>query len=341
MILYLVDIQQLPALPSAGNSTGKPVAYITASAPYEVNKPINFSGAMSYAVPGAKIISYKWDFGDGITGTGPTIIHNYTSATEYTVTLTVTDDLGQNDIKSLSVDVKSSFNFLTDPLYSYVGSTFVALGPTSGIGWLAGLIAKKVGNKNKEKNPPTKDGGTDQTIILQTEVNKMKISKRKVLTVTSAGLVSFALILGTVLGIKVAPNYFVLLIAIIAIVLSLFIAFVVSGLNKERYVKNRIVPLREKFEEEIKDIQRDVNSKENKEKISKLTEYVQDTTSVMNIVMDNMKQVSDGYISLSASRFISPDDIKQTLTLISRANIFLHSSNPFIFGILMSTKKRS
>jgi hypothetical protein len=40
-------------------------------------------------------------------------------------------------------------------------------------------------------------------------------------------------------------------------------------------------------------------------------------------------------MSLSASRFILPEDMKQTLTLISIANIFSHNSNPFIYGMLM------
>src|SRR5215813_4298559 len=51
--------------------------------------------------------------------------------------------------------------------------------------------------------------------------------------------------------------------------------------------------------------------------------------------------VSDGCISLSPSRFISREDMKQILTLISITKIFSYSSNPFIYGILMSTKRRS
>jgi drug/metabolite transporter superfamily protein YnfA len=43
-----------------------------------------------------------------------------------------------------------------------------------------------------------------------------------------------------------------------------------------------------------------------------------------------------GYISLSASRFISPVDMKQILTLISITKIFSHNSNPFICGILIA-----
>jgi hypothetical protein len=42
---------------------------------------------------------------------------------------------------------------------------------------------------------------------------------------------------------------------------------------------------------------------------------------------------SDGYISLSPSRFISTEDMKQILTLRSITNIFSHSSNPFICGV--------
>src|SRR5215469_820275 len=44
-----------------------------------------------------------------------------------------------------------------------------------------------------------------------------------------------------------------------------------------------------------------------------------------------------GYISLSASQFTSPEDIKETLTIISIVNIFSHSSKPFRRGITSTT----
>ncbi|MCA0295768.1 MAG: PKD domain-containing protein [Actinobacteria bacterium] len=42
--------------------------------------------------PDGTIATYAWNFGDGATGTGLTAQHSYTTAGNYTVTLTVTDD---------------------------------------------------------------------------------------------------------------------------------------------------------------------------------------------------------------------------------------------------------
>lgn len=44
--------------------------------------------------PDGTVASYAWDFGDGTTGTGSTPSHTYAAAGDYTVALTVTDNLG-------------------------------------------------------------------------------------------------------------------------------------------------------------------------------------------------------------------------------------------------------
>ena len=55
-----------------------------------------FNASGSTAATGRTIRSYDWDFGDGaVHGAGVTTTHLYTAANVYTVTLTVTDDLGQ------------------------------------------------------------------------------------------------------------------------------------------------------------------------------------------------------------------------------------------------------
>jgi PKD repeat protein len=55
--------------------------------------------------PDGTIVSYEWDFGDGVTGTGVTTGHTYAAADTYTVTLTVTDDDGATDTDSQQVTV--------------------------------------------------------------------------------------------------------------------------------------------------------------------------------------------------------------------------------------------
>jgi PKD repeat protein len=63
-----------------------------------INETVTFDASGSTPNGGA-IVSYIWDFGDGnITSASvPTITHVYTSAGDFNVTLTVTDDEGFSD----------------------------------------------------------------------------------------------------------------------------------------------------------------------------------------------------------------------------------------------------
>ncbi|MBN2372940.1 S8 family serine peptidase [bacterium] len=65
---------------------------------------VSFDGSGSLDIDGT-IISYEWDFGDGSTGSGITTSHAYSSAEEYIVTLTVTDDCGSTGTDTLTVTV--------------------------------------------------------------------------------------------------------------------------------------------------------------------------------------------------------------------------------------------
>ena len=51
------------------------------------------------------IASYAWNFGDGSSGNGVTVSRNYAAAGSYTVTLTVTDTVGQTNARSQAVTV--------------------------------------------------------------------------------------------------------------------------------------------------------------------------------------------------------------------------------------------
>jgi hypothetical protein len=76
-----------------GRVAGLPVA--NPGGPYQVSTgaPIQFDGTGSYD-PDGTIVSYAWNFGDGATGTGSTPVHAYANVGRYTVTLTVTDNDG-------------------------------------------------------------------------------------------------------------------------------------------------------------------------------------------------------------------------------------------------------
>jgi parallel beta-helix repeat protein len=81
----------------------KPIANFTIQNDSEIGV-VTFDGSLSYDLEG-EIVTYKWDFGDGITGYGKYGWHQYCSMGIYYVTLTVSDNHGLQDNLTKSVDV--------------------------------------------------------------------------------------------------------------------------------------------------------------------------------------------------------------------------------------------
>ena len=83
----------------------KPVAKFTAN-PTNGIAPmlVNFNASESFDEDG-RIVSYKWTFGDGTTGTGKTVSHTYTKGGDLSVWLTVTDNDGWQDSASKGITV--------------------------------------------------------------------------------------------------------------------------------------------------------------------------------------------------------------------------------------------
>jgi PKD repeat protein len=70
-----------------------PMAVITVYLRDKTGLIFGFEGRSS-SDPDGEVVSYEWNFGDGNTGTGVEILHTYAEKITYTVTLTVTDNLG-------------------------------------------------------------------------------------------------------------------------------------------------------------------------------------------------------------------------------------------------------
>lgn len=85
-----------------------PIARITASVLSGASPlVVSFDGGDSSDTDGT-IVSYKWDFGDGETGTGEAVQHTFialTATTIYTVTLMVVDDAGTRSETTQSIEV--------------------------------------------------------------------------------------------------------------------------------------------------------------------------------------------------------------------------------------------
>ena len=75
--------------------------------PARANVAINFNGSGSTAAPGRTIVSYRWEYGDGSPiESGALVAHAFSAAGVYTVTLTVTDDVGRTHTTNRTVTVQ-------------------------------------------------------------------------------------------------------------------------------------------------------------------------------------------------------------------------------------------
>ncbi len=89
-----------------GGSTGNVGPAANANGPYveDAGVAITLSSSGSFDNDGS-IVSYEWDFGDGNTSTRTNPTHTYTSAGNYIVSLTVTDDDGATGTDSTSATI--------------------------------------------------------------------------------------------------------------------------------------------------------------------------------------------------------------------------------------------
>jgi heat shock protein HslJ len=80
-----------------------PQARINMPAEANVNQIVTFDGTSSSGE--VAIIDWRWDFGDGWTGSGQVVDHVYISPGTYDVALVVTDERGGNDTEAKSITI--------------------------------------------------------------------------------------------------------------------------------------------------------------------------------------------------------------------------------------------
>jgi PKD repeat protein len=99
-----VDLQIVPPGERPGPN-GTPVAtFVFSPSQPRAHDTVLFDASASNDSDGT-IVSYAWAFGDGGSGTGKTVNHQFELAGNYSVTLTVTDDRGKSASKTLEVQV--------------------------------------------------------------------------------------------------------------------------------------------------------------------------------------------------------------------------------------------
>lgn len=105
---YVIDDNNRDTYPSVipfGDVSHIISAHLTAHA--GADKTANVGSTVFFDASGSSgnIASYKWDFGDGTTGTGVICSHSYYETGTYTVNLTATDAAGNFDTDQLTVTV--------------------------------------------------------------------------------------------------------------------------------------------------------------------------------------------------------------------------------------------
>lgn len=91
---------------SVGTTTAPTASFTFSPTAPAILQVVNFNAAASSAAPGRSIASYSWNFGDGsATKGGVTAQHDFGLAGTYSVSLTVTDDVGQKSTAAQSVTV--------------------------------------------------------------------------------------------------------------------------------------------------------------------------------------------------------------------------------------------
>ena len=105
VIIVLISISLVGCGGGGGSNKGQPPA-ASAGGPYTgyIGSAISFNAGGS-SDPQGEVLTYAWNFGDGTTGYGVTPGHTYTAASDYTVSVTVTDTSGLSSTATTTASI--------------------------------------------------------------------------------------------------------------------------------------------------------------------------------------------------------------------------------------------
>lgn len=105
-------------------ASADPTASFTASpSGPAINQSVFFNASASKATAGRTLVAYDWTYGDGSSDSGVNVSHRYSRTGNFTVTLTVRDDIGKTGTTSTTVSVGAT----TLP------TAVIAVSPSSGV----------------------------------------------------------------------------------------------------------------------------------------------------------------------------------------------------------------
>lgn len=101
-LIKIVDSSLPPSAPS-----------VSIQAPSQAGLGSTVQLSAKVAADSTPAVAYYWDFGDGVTGEGPTVDHAYTRAVSYQITLKV-DGLGVSTTRTSSIDIRGTLKTTYD-----------------------------------------------------------------------------------------------------------------------------------------------------------------------------------------------------------------------------------
>jgi PKD repeat protein len=93
------------AFVTVGAGADPSAAFTVSPSSASVNESVFFNASGSKAAAGRTLVAYDWTFGDGGTGAGVNVSHRYNRTGSFTVTLTVTDDIGKKGTASNQLQI--------------------------------------------------------------------------------------------------------------------------------------------------------------------------------------------------------------------------------------------